>query len=236
LRQRGIDYELIAYEGGPSGYWQNKEKPEVDELYVKSVAMGLAALDAWLYSSYHGFKHQCYLGFSSGKWWSSHTLPEAGGFRPHAGWLALQLRNRHARGDCMREITFESVPTYRRNEEKVPLLAAYALTGDRVCSLFLLNRKMPGRHGGTDFGSGATPVTVNLPFPSVQKLTLHRIARTDGSPTDPRDNNLESRKVTIISEELPTSVFSQQFVVNKKTGALSEGLPQGGVYLYVFEW
>ena len=38
--------------------------------------MGLAALDAWLYSSYHGFKHQCYLGFSSGKWWSWHTLPE----------------------------------------------------------------------------------------------------------------------------------------------------------------
>jgi hypothetical protein len=236
LRQRGIGYELIAYEGGPSGYWQNKDQPEIDELYGKSAAMGLAALDAWLYSSYHGFKHQCYLGFSSGKWWSSHTLPEAGGFRPHAGWLALQLRNRHARGDVMREIAFESVPSYQRGEDEIPLLAAYALTGDRVCSLFLLNRKMPGTHSGTDFGSGATPVTVKLPFDTIKRLTLHRIARLDGSPTEPRDNNLEARNLTILSEALPTSVFDPTFTVNDKTGALPEGLPPGGIYLYVFEW
>ncbi len=236
LGERGIDYDLIAYEGGPSGYWQNKDKPEIDELYGKSAAMGLAALDAWLYSSYHGFKHQCYLGFSSGKWWSSHTLPEAGGFRPHVGWLALQLRNRHARGDRMQKITFESVPTYQRNGQEIPLLAAYALTGDRVCSLFLLNRKLAGKHSGTEFGDGSTPVTVHLPFSSVRKLTLHRIARTDGSPTDPRDNNLESQKVTIISEELPTNLYNQRFIVNEMTGALPEGLPQGGIYLYVFQW
>jgi hypothetical protein len=236
LRQRGINYDLIAYEGGPSGYWQNKDKPEVDELYGKSVAMGLAALDAWLYSSYVGFKHQSYLGFSSGKWWSSHTLPEAGGFRPHVGWLCLQLRNRFARGDHMNEIFFSSLPTYQRNDKQVPLLAAYALTGDRVCSLFLLNRKMHGKHAGVDFGAGITPVQVTLPFRTVRKLTLHKIARTDGSPADPRDNNLESRKVSIVSQELPTSVFAQDFVVNDRTGALPEGLPPGGIYLYVFEW
>ncbi|MBM4092222.1 MAG: hypothetical protein FJ276_22765 [Planctomycetes bacterium] len=235
LAQRGIDYELIAYEGGPSGYWQNKDKPEVDELYGKSVAMGLAALDAWLYSSYHGFKHQCYLGFASGKWWSSHSLPEAGGFRPHAGWLALQLRNRHARGDCLREITFQSVPSCQHDGKEIPLLAAYALTGDRVCSLFLLNRKMPGRHGGTDFGSGTTPVTVKLPFSSVNRLTLHRIARTNGSPADPRDNNLESQTVSIVSENLPSSAFDETFTVNEKTGATPAGLPPGAIYLYVFD-
>jgi len=236
LRERGIHYDLIAYEGGPSGYWQNKDNPIVDELYGKSAAMGLAALDAWLYSSSLGFKHQCYLGFSSGKWWSSHTLPEAGGFRPHVGWLTLQLRNRHARGNRMQQITFDSVPCYDRNGEEIPLLAAYALTGDGVCSLFLLNRKLAGKHNGADFGDGSTPVTVNLPLRSVKKLTLHKIARTDGSPADPRDNNLESQQVTIVSEELPPSVYRPSFVVNETTGALPGGLPQGGVYLYVFEW
>lgn len=236
LKGRGIDYELIAYEGGPSGYWQNKDKPEVDELYGKSAAMGLAALDAWLYSSYHGFKHQSYLGFSSGKWWSSHTLPEAGGFRPHVGWLALQLRNRHARGDRMQEVAFDSVPTYQRNGQEIPLLAAYALTGERVCSLFLLNRKLPGKHSGTDFGNGATPVTVNLPFDEVKKVTLHKIARNDGSPADPRDNNLKSNKVGIVNQELRASEFDATFVVNKKTGGVSGGLPSGAIYLYVFEW
>ncbi len=235
LKKRGIDYEILAYEGGPSGYWQNKEKPEIDELYGKSVAMGLAALDAWLYSSYHGYKHQCYLGFSSGKWWSSHTLPEAGGFRPHVGWLALQLRNRHGRGDRMQEVTFDSMPTYQRNGQEIPLLAAYALTGDGVCSLFLLNRKMPGKHSETDFGTGTTPVTVTLPFADVKGMTLHKIARPDGSPTDPRDNNLESQKVTILSQNLPKSAFDQRFVVNEKTGAIPEGLPPGAIYLYVFE-
>ncbi len=236
LRQRGIDYGLIAYEGGPSGYWQNKEKPEVDELYGKSAAMGLAALDAWLYSSYVGFKHQCYLGFSSGKWWSSHTLPEAGGFRPHVGWLALQLRNRYARGDNMREITFESVPTCKRDDKEIPLLAAYALTGERVCSLFLLNRKLAGEHGGTDFGAGTTPVTVALPFNAVKNVTLYKIARTDGSPADPRDNNLESQVVSIVEQHLPSTAFHRRFTVNDRTGALPEGLPPGAIYLYVFEW
>ena len=236
LKKQGIVYEIIAYEGGPSGYWQNKEKPEIDELYGKSVAMGLAALDAWLYSSYHGYKHQCYLGFSSGKWWSSHTLPEAGGFRPHVGWLALQLRNRYARGDNMVEVAFDSMPTYQRNDQEIPLLVAYALTSDRVCSLFLLNRKMPGKHSGTDFGTGTTPVTVRLPFSAVKKLTLHKIARPDGTPADPRDNNLESQKVTILSRELPTNAFHSHFVVNEKTGTLPQGLPPGAIYLYVFEW
>ena len=136
----------------------------------------------------------------------------------------------------MQEIVFESVPTYRRNDETIPLLAAYALTGDRTCSVFLLNRKMSGKHGGTDFGDGATPVTLNLPFRSVKKLTLHRIARTDGTPADPRDNNLVSRKVSILSEGLPTNGFDAQFVVNARTGATAEGLPPGAIYLYVFEW
>ena len=135
----------------------------------------------------------------------------------------------------MSQITVDSMPTYKRNDDEIPLLAAYALTGDRTCSLFLLNRKMAGKHSGTDFATGTTPVTVNLPFGSVNKLTVHKIARADGSPADPRDNNLQSYKVKIISEELPTSVFRQRFVVNDKTGALPEGLPPGGIYLYVFQ-
>lgn len=89
------NYQITAYEGGPSGYWTNEDDPEIDELYGKSVAMGVAALDAWLFSSQYGYQYQCYLGFKSGEWWSSHTMPESGGYRPHPGWLALQLRNRY---------------------------------------------------------------------------------------------------------------------------------------------
>lgn len=45
----GTSYKVVAYEGGPSGYWTNNDNPEIDELYGKSAAMGVAALDAWLY-------------------------------------------------------------------------------------------------------------------------------------------------------------------------------------------
>lgn len=110
------------------------------------------------------------------------------------------------------------------------------MTGERVCSLFLLNRKLAGSHSGCDFGAGTTPVTVTLPFSSVQRLTVHKIARMDGSPADPRDNNLASQQVSIHSQRLPAGAFDQTFVVNDKTGALANGLPPGGIYLYVFEW
>ena len=95
----------------------------------------------------------------------------------------------------MHEIVSHSVPTYERSGQQIPLLAAYALFGDRSCSLFLLTRKMPGKHGGKDLGDGTTPVSVTLPFDAIKKVTLHKIARSDGSPADPRDNNLKSAKV-----------------------------------------
>ncbi len=235
LRQRGIDYELTAYEGGPSGYWQNKDKPLVDELYGKSLAMGLSALDAWMYSSLRGFKYQSYLGFSSGKWWSSHTLPEAGGFRPHVGWLALKLRNRHVIGDQMLDVRVDKTPTYSRRGEDIPLVTAYAFRGDGAWSVLVLNRKLDGHHDDTDFGDGTTPVTLHLPFTRPRKITLHRLAHPDGSPANPRDNNLKSLQVTIVSDEIDPARFSQSFVINERTGGIRGGVPPGGVYLYVFE-
>ena len=81
------DYALISYEGGPSGYDHRDLNNKTSELYGKSAAMAVAALDAWLHSSAMGYKHQCYLGYGSGYGWSSHTMPEAGGFRATpAGW------------------------------------------------------------------------------------------------------------------------------------------------------
>ena len=223
LARRSIDYELIAYEGGPSGYWQNQDNPIIDEYYGKSAAMGLAALDAWLYSSSQGFKHQCYLGFASGKWWSSHTMPEAGGFHPHVGWLLLEMRNRYAQGDRMVEVTVEGAPSLRRGKKTITLLAAYAIQGDNSLSLFLLNRSLD-RH---------IPVSLQLPSAAPEKATLHKLTRPDGSLIHPRDNNLERNQVTISSAVLP-GLKSNSFLINEETGGTTSGLPPGAVYLYVF--
>jgi len=240
----GTHYRVEAYEGGPSGYWTNQDKPEIDELYGKSLAMGVAALDAWLYSSLNGYTHQFYLGFGSGDWWSSHTLPEAGGFRAHAGWLALQMRNRYALGDQMLAVHSNSLPTYDRalatsgaTPDIQPLLTSYALKDDKAYYVFVLSRKYPGQHDGLDFGSGYTSVNLHLPFAwKPSKITLHKLAHEDGSPADPAENNRDSVKIAIVDQDVPvTSIVSQTLAINAQTGGTAQGLPPGTVYLYVFE-
>ncbi|MBI2569392.1 MAG: hypothetical protein HYV63_20450 [Candidatus Schekmanbacteria bacterium] len=230
----GTDYRVMAYEGGPSGYWQNQENPEIDELYGKSLAMGVAALDAWLYSSLRGYGHQCYLGFSSGSWWTSHTMPEAGGFRPHPGWLALRLRNRHARGSEMTRVSFASAPSYDRGGAEIPLITAYALRDATSYSVFVLSRKLDGEHDGVDFGDGYTPVTLRLPFAAPARVTVHKLAQPDGRAADPRSNNRAALNVDIVSQDLPVSAFSPVFVLDETRGADARGIPPGTAYLYVF--
>ncbi len=234
----GTHYQVHAYEGGPSGYWM-ADDPEVDELYGKSGATGLAALDAWLYSSLKGYKHQCYLGYSCGKWWSSHTPPELGGLRPHIGWLALKLRNKYALGDNMLSVVENNMPTYFRDDDEggqdMPLIGVYALKDDSGnFYVFVLSRKLDGTHDGVDFGDGYTPVTLHLPFTDPNSITLYKLAKPNGTPHDPRTNNREALNVTIVSENIDTQYFSQDFVVNENTGAGSGGIHPGAVYLYVF--
>jgi len=239
---QGTKYRLEAYEGGPSGYWTNQDNQEIDELYGKSLAMGVAALDAWLYSSQHGYVHQCYLGFASGGWWSSHTLPEAGGFRAHAGWLALQMRNRYALGDQMLGVTFSSLPTYNRSQSTTspdiqPLIASYVLKDDNAYYVFVLSRKYPGTHDGVNFGTGYTSTNLHLPFAwTPSKITLHKLAHPDGSAAGPDENNRAEEKIAIVHQDIPLAAFSSQTLpINAQTGGTAQGLPPGTVYLYVFE-
>jgi hypothetical protein len=235
------DYEVVAYEGGPSGYALPGD-PSVTpdqvanaELYGKSLGMGVAALDAWLYSSLNGYTHQCFLGFASGGHWTSHTMPRAGGFRRHAGWLALMLRNRWAPGTEMLDTTLTSVPTYDRSGEDVPLITAYTVKGRDTTSVFVLSRKLDGDHDGVDFGDGTTPVTIQLPFSDCTGLTRVALTAPDGTPADPRTNNITTENVVIDAVSLNPALCSATFTVDQTTGGVAGGMPPGTVYLYVFE-
>jgi hypothetical protein len=231
----GTHYALTAYEGGPSGYWTNDDDPEIDELYGKSVAMGAAALDAWLFSSQNGYGHQCYLGFSSGTWWSSHTLPEAGGFRAHPGWLALKMRNRYAVGSQMVATVHNSQPTLDSEGTELPLISSYALRGETTYSVFLISRKLDGDHDGVDFGAGMTPVTLRLPFDQAASITRYRLESPDGSPVDPRANNREDLQAVIGRQIIDPGQFSPALVIDADTGGEAGGIPPGSVNLFVFD-
>ena len=228
-------YQIVAYEGGPSGYWTNPDNPEIDELYGKSVAMGVAALDAWLFSSQNGYTYQCYLGFNSGIWWSSHTLPEACGFRAHPGWLALKMRNRYAIGKQMLQTIHNTEPTINTDGEDISLIGSYAFTDGNTCSIFVLSRKLDGVHDDVDFGNGYTPVTLHLPFDEIRRITRYRLEQPDGTPVDPRANNRDSLEVVIGSEQIDTGYFNSDFVINENTGGGIGGIPPGSIQLFVFE-
>jgi hypothetical protein len=233
LATQGTVYDIVAYEGGPSGYAlpgsTTPEQVETNERYGKSLAMAVAALDAWMLSYEYGWTWQAFLGYGQGSHWNSHT-PFLEGFRPTPGWQALAMRNRHASGDLMRVVT-DSAPTYERQPgETYPLAGAYALRDGATWSVFLVSRKLDGQHNGHDFGDGSTPVTLRLPFDRAERITLHRLTG------DPRDSNRFAMNIAPEEVAVPASaVQGGRFTVNDATGGIGSGLPAGSIYLYVFE-
>lgn len=211
--------ELLAYEGGPSGYaLPGQDSPtqhEYSEKYGKSLAMGVAALDAWLSAYEYGFSDQAYLGFGIGDYWSSHTQI-TDGYRPHAGWLAMTLRNRFTFGRMIRSDVV-SAPTIKWDGTDYPLVSSYAFRdGQRLC-IFLLSRKLGGVHDGIDWGDGSTSVTLALAGNPTGPATLYKLSG------DPRASNRDAMNVTIQQTNV---MLTRETTVT---------LPQGSIYLYVVD-
>lgn len=188
LAGRGIKYDQGAYEGGPSGYFVpgngTKEQNEISQLYGKSLAMAIPALDSWLSCPLYGFTHQAFFSYGQGSNWNSHTTLNEG-FRPTPGWLAMTMRNRHVSGDMV-EALGADVPVIQVGSTKeVPLVGVYAYKDGAKWMVFVLSRS----------GDKVQPVTLSMPVRSA-KVTLHRL---EGKPTD---NNLKEMKVKIVSQVL----------------------------------
>lgn len=213
LASRGIKYDQGAYEGGPSGYFVpgngTKEQNEISQLYGKSLAMAIPALDAWLTCPLYGFTHQAFFSYGQGANWNSHTTLNEG-FLPTPGWLAMTLRNRHVTG-AMVSAEGANVPVIQVGSTKdVPLVGVYAYRDGPKWMVFVLSRS----------GDKAQSVTLNLPIASA-KVTLHRL---EGRP---EDNNLKEMKVRIVSQELGRVSGLGSFRL--------EPLRPASIRLYVFE-
>ncbi len=219
LAAQGFDYEILGYEGGPSGYslpgTASAAQVEISEQYGKSLAMGVAALDAWLGSYENGFTDNGQLAFAQGTYWSSHTLVKDG-YRPHVGWLALKLRNRYATGQMVR-VQAGSMPTLAWDGKDEPLAGCYAFREGARLSVIVLSRKLGGTHDGRDFGDGSIPVTLRLPAKPVGSATLYKLTG------DPRANNRQAMTIELQSEPVTMSQ------VHTFT------LPQGSIYLFAMD-
>jgi hypothetical protein len=230
IGKAGHEYDCVAYEGGPSGYSFGvpPEQAEAQEKYGKSLAMGVAALDAWLGSYEKGWTYQNYLAYSQGYGWSSHTV-FADGFRGCPGWMAMTLRNRYATGDIV-QVEARSMPTLRHGKDTYPLIKCAAMHDGRRWSVFVLSRKLNAKYGDQDLGDGYTPVTVRLPFAKAGKITLHKLAG------DPRASNREKATIEIQSQDVPPAALGGgALTVNEASGGGPHGMPPGSIFLYVFE-
>lgn len=246
-------YQLVAYEGGPSGYWSNQDDPDtsedesfVDEQYGKSAAMGLAALDAWLYSSQSGYSQQSFLGFSAGRNWTSHRRVASNEYRPHSGWLTLTLRNQCNGREMLAvtppaeqaSLTWHGPDQYDQPTTlTIPRLGVYAIkTASDLC-VFVLNRNLGGTYDGQNLGDGSEAVALQLPISSATAIELSYLAAPNGDFADPAANNIDSEQLLLQQQSLSTNTLGSDgsFIINSATGATANGLPAGAVTLYRFK-
>jgi hypothetical protein len=222
---------LGTYESGP-GYALNglnrakvtEEQAAEQELVMKSLAAGTATLDAFLARASEGFTLQSYFTFGTGRYWTSHARPENGG-QAYPAWDLLSLFNQKGTGDLLRvettEVPTTSLKAYRRREavEDAPLITAYATQKKDRLTLILISRRVPNYPIAGD--SGATAVTVELPFATAKKTTQYSLTGTYAS------HNVFSKQVRILPKVVTDRVTLPLFTVPK--------LPPGQTIMYVFE-
>ena len=230
----GMPYDITAYEGGPSGYIINGQDPDANkatEMYGKSLAMGVAALDGWLDATRLGWTYQNFLNFSQGGGWSSHTLMGKG-YRPYPGWLALKMRNQFGVGEMIS--TDVKGPSFNRKQgaktTNIPLIGGYSFRDGNKYGVFVLSRKLNGTILETNFGKGTTKTAIKLPFTNAKKITLLKLTG------NPRATNIDAYNIKLKTQNIPVSTLEdQQLVIDPSTGGVAGGMPMGSAFLYIFE-
>ncbi len=172
---------LGTYEAGP-GYQLNglngarvgPEDAAEQERVMKSLASGVATLDAFLARAAQGYQIQNFYGYGPGEYWRSHALDKNGG-QAYPSWRLLEIYNRRLTGDFLEVETLE-VPRITMEGEKHrlavddgPLIGAYATrTQDRL-ALVVISRRVPDYPEPGD--DGMTRVEIELPEISAESLT-----------------------------------------------------------------
>ncbi|MBD2766909.1 T9SS type A sorting domain-containing protein [Hymenobacter sp. BT664] len=226
LAASGKPYKLGIYEAGP-GYALPDPTNPFDlqaERIGKSLGCAVANLDAFLYQSEKGFGVQNLFLFARGFNWTSHTA-ESQGLRPHNHFLALQMRNRFAKG-AMITTTVTGSPTtylplidgngngtYDSGYGEAPAgnyenIAAYSFKNADEFSVFVLNRSVTAN----------TPVTFNLPAgATMDSLRLYKLTG------DPTGNNIRA---------LNYQIQQQRFEIPANSTSYSFTMPAGSIYLF----
>ncbi|NOU36653.1 MAG: hypothetical protein HOO88_07775 [Kiritimatiellaceae bacterium] len=246
MAAEGLPFEWMVYEAGPS-YLMNglnnvtltAEEQETSRRYGRTLAAGIGTLDYFLYGAYRNLHETSFFSFTQDAGlWGSHTYIW-NGYRPHPAFLGLTLINNYVKSPSSMLLTAPlNVPSFdlsylqdgvTQTKPGMSLASVYAFRDGNRYAVLLLNKKVDGVHSGYDFGDGTTPATVHLPFSNPSSITLYKISG------DPRLTNVDQDNFQIVTQSVSTAAFSQDFTVNMNTGGTTNGLPVGGIFLYVFE-
>ncbi|MFW6286825.1 MAG: PKD domain-containing protein, partial [Candidatus Sumerlaeota bacterium] len=234
-----------SYEAGPGYALPGTLKGGAEELQDqvgKSLANGMATLDAFLGRANDGWAVQNFFTMSFGRRnWTSHAAPVKGG-HPYPSWAALSMYNNHGTGDFLLVET-KSVPTNHFSYtnkgktqvfESVPQVGVYATADDDRVNVFVLSRKLPGIMDDNGDGrvneqdDGYSAVTLDLPFSKAAAVDCYKMTG------DPYAHNLDEEKIKFVKvENIP---FSQSFKMTRATtGEDKDGIPPASVFLYAFK-
>ncbi len=204
------EFEMIKYEAGPGYSLPNPAKPfsEEEEIVGKSLALGIATLDNFLFVMANNGNAN-YFMFTRGNNWSSHSM----NMDPHTTWLALALRNVHCRGELLDvkegELARVDIPEVQsiglnnkgdRNKNILPavkgcpLTRVYAFRDGKRHSFLALNRSF----------TEPQTITLELPYTPESAYTEYLLAHAD-----PRITNRDKRNVSI--QETAKKGFSRTF-------------------------
>ncbi len=197
----GKDFLMLQYEAGPGYPLPKPQKPfdEEVEQVNKSLAMGIATLDNFMYViSNNGLIN--YFLYGKGRNWSTHN-PDG---IPHTTYLAMLLRNVHAKGSLMEvetrkqetvdlpEIKLSRFGTQTAQQAKfakdrkpaisdVPLVQFYAFKEGKRNSFIILNRSYDEEQ----------TVTFSVPYTPEEKYTEYLLTHKDPSMTNREGENVK---------------------------------------------
>ena len=172
-----------TYEAGPgyvmnglNGWRMNDAEEALQQQAMRSPAAATATLDSFLARASAGLRLQNFFVYGDGTHWASHRRwQDGGGTLPP--WELLALFNRVGTGEML-AVEARQVPRRdlgpargRQAVSDAPMVAAYATrAGDRL-TLILISRRVPGLPEASE--TGATAVTVELPFQAAERITRY---------------------------------------------------------------
>ncbi len=214
------------------------EEVEGQARAMKSLASGTATLDSFLEKASQGFVLNNYFTLARGRThWVSHTDVKLGG-HPHLPFATIQLFNREGTGDMLSVEVLDaprmSMPAFKKRpaSKDMPLAMTYATKQGNRVNLFVLSRRLDKHPDAAS--DGFTPTSIELPFATAKKVTLHRLVG------DPRAHDLDAETVRIERIEVPTTILAPReggstLRLDAASGADARGLPPAATLLYVFE-